>query len=357
MNLLRYLSEQNKGGTEIHVVSTKPVTDQLFAVPGVTIHRAGVWLYKMPVLKRFGLYVTFNLTSLWLLCRHRPGKVFYFETMSAWAACLYKKYINRTAALFIHFHEYTSPEEYRTGTILNRWLHWIEMKIFKLAKWVSHTNQDRKNLFINDTGSKAPLHVEVLENFPPRSWIRQNEVREREHTGIVRFVYVGALSLDTLFVKEWALFVRKFPGKYSWDIYSANCSPGVLEWIEQLHAPNIFFKGAVHYDAMPEILSKYAVGLVLYKGHIPNYIYNAPNKLFEYHACGLDTWFPDNMVGCIPYATVNTYPKITAMNFNRLDVASVEQALNRSGALYQPSSYYYEKRLPALTQLLLHDAT
>jgi hypothetical protein len=38
---------------------------------------------------------------------------------------------------------------------------------------------------------------------------------------------------------------------------------------------------------LPEELIKHDIGLVLYKGHIPNYVYNVPNKVFEYLDCGL----------------------------------------------------------------------
>ena len=66
---------------------------------------------------------------------------------------------------------------------------------------------------------------------------------------------------------------------------------------EQNKSHNINFRGAISQSDFPLIISQYQIGLVLYKGHIPNYIYNAPNKLFEYLACGLDVWYPICMKG------------------------------------------------------------
>ena len=54
------------------------------------------------------------------------------------------------------------------------------------------------------------------------------------------------------------------------------------------------FKGHINYDNLPTTLNKYQVGVILYKGHIPNYVYNAPNKLFEYLAAFLMFGIPNN---------------------------------------------------------------
>jgi len=44
----------------------------------------------------------------------------------------------------------------------------------------------------------------------------------------------------------------------------------------------------IDYYDLPKELVKYDTGLVLYKGHIPNYVYNVPNKVYEYLSCGLE---------------------------------------------------------------------
>ena len=74
------------------------------------------------------------------------------------------------------------------------------------------------------------------------------------------------------------------------------------------------------------------VGVVLYNGHIPNYIYNAPNKLFEYLACGLDVWFPDVMAGSMDYVNKNGFPKVLSIDFNNLNKFDLAAAIERQGS-------------------------
>lgn len=50
----------------------------------------------------------------------------------------------------------------------------------------------------------------------------------------------------------------------------------------------------INYSDLPGVIRAYDVGVILYNGHIANYVFNAPNKLFEYLACGLDVWSPSN---------------------------------------------------------------
>ena len=297
INLLRFLSKENTGKAAIHVISTNPAGRNLFQVPAVRLHRPARWSKPMSSIKRAWLYLAFNFGALWLLVRHRPSKVLYYETMSAFPAVWYKKLFNRSAALFVHYHEYTSPAEYASGSSLNRWLHRLELSVMPAMQWVSHTNRDRLNLFLNDIGGKSLVQTTVVENLPPASWKNVIDQHHHSRTNSIRTVYVGAFSLETLYVKEWASFVQQYPQKYSWDIYSDNYDAEAIVWIQQLNAANISFKGAVQYDELPATLASYDVGVILYKGHIPNYVYNAPNKLFEYLACELDVLFPDSMMG------------------------------------------------------------
>ena len=79
-----------------------------------------------------------------------------------------------------------------------------------------------------------------------------------------------------------------------------------------------------------------------------NYVYNAPNKLFEYLACGLDVWFPDVMTGSVPYVTELTYPKVIAVNFTELGKLQIHKFIDKNGFTYKASDFYYEKELQRL---------
>src|SRR5688500_1680497 len=129
MNLLRFLSKENKGSAIVHAVSTIPAGRPLFQLQGVALHRPAGWSKPMSARQRAWLYLAFNFGALWLLIRNRPSKVFYYETMSAFPAVWYKKLVNRSAALFVHYHEYTSPAEYASGSVLNRWLNQLELSV------------------------------------------------------------------------------------------------------------------------------------------------------------------------------------------------------------------------------------
>ena len=71
-------------------------------------------------------------------------------------------------------------------------------------------------------------------------------------------------------------------------------------------------------------------------------IYNAPNKLFEYLACGLDVWFPHLIKSSLPYATESSYPKVLPVNFDKLETYDLKVMIDRTGLEYKPSDYYCE---------------
>ncbi len=90
-------------------------------------------------------------------------------------------------------------------------------------------------------------------------------------------------------------------------------------------------KGYVPYELMPSILSNYDIGVILYKGVIPNHIYAVSNKLFEYWACGLDVWFSDKMTGSLQYSRTDFYPKLIPVNFDELDRFDLGCAISHTG--------------------------
>jgi hypothetical protein len=136
-----------------------------------------------------------------------------------------------------------------------------------------------------------------------------------------------------------------------------NISKEVLDFFNGIEGNNITFKGAVSYDELPSIFCQYKIGLVLYKGHIPNYIYNVPNKLFEYHVCGLDTWFPVSMKSAFAYQTTDTYPKIIAVDFTQLHTLDLFASVDRSGMQEQQRDFSCEAALAPLAATLLEQST
>jgi hypothetical protein len=352
INLLRLLGQTVSADSEIHLLTTG-VGDgrENIVIPGVIIHRLGKWKQGMARFSRILFYIKFVFDSFFKLLRFKPVLIMYYETVSAGAPYFYKKLIKPSCPIFIHYHEYTSPGEYESGMILTRWLHRLELSLYKKANWVSHTNEDRMRLFLQDTGQNAPTHFRVLPNHPPALWSGFSTKNPIVRTKPTAFVYVGALSMETLYVREMAEWIARQPDECYWNIYSDNLAPGVLSFFDELGASNIFFKGAVKYDDLPGILSKHSVGVILYKGHIPNYIYNVPNKLFEYYTCNLDTWFPQQMVSCLPLVTQETFPKILALDFLHLDRLSLQELLETKNYRYQKIEYTCENTYSELIHL------
>jgi hypothetical protein len=296
-------------------------------------------------------YGLFHVRTLLQLIKWRPDTVLYYETLSSFPAIFYKKFINRRASLFIHYHEYASPKEYREGMVLARWFHRLEKKIYPLAAGISHTNTERTALFKNDLEGIALPSLYVLPNYPPASWRsagRKRELAAGAGAAKIKIIYVGAISLDTMYTKELAQWVSQQGGRVLWDIYSDNFTPEARTFLESFDKNLIRFRKGVNYDTLPGILPAYDIGVILYNGHIPNYIYNAPNKLFEYMACGLDIWFPDVMLGCYPFKTTGTYPKTIAVDFSDLSHFDLPAALDHTGLRHNPSVYYAEDVLPEL---------
>jgi hypothetical protein len=293
-------------------------------------------------------YLAYYIRSTFELIRWRPDAVMYYETISSFPALFYRKYIRPQSSLFIHYHEYSSQKEYEQGMVLGRWLHKKEKRAYQLADWISHTNSDRIALFRDDLGNPdLPFHV--LPNYPPASWQPVN--KGRPVTGNpVKIVYVGALSLDTMYTREFAEWVNARSGQVIWDIYTDNITPGARHYLGSFGNGLIRLREGVNYYSLPDVLAAYDIGVILYKGHIPNYIYNAPNKLFEYMDCRLDTWFPEVMTGIHPYITTRTYPKVLALDFAGPGEWDLSSLIDRSGLTYAPAGYYAEQVFPELLQ-------
>jgi len=353
INLLRLLGQTASADSEVHVFTTDAGNGRdKIIIPGVMIHRLGKWKQGMAKFSRILFYLKFVFIAFLKLVRFKPVVIMYYETVSAGAAYFYKKLIKSSCPLFIHYHEYTSPAEYESGMILNRWLHRLEFSLYKKANWVSHTNEDRMRLFLQDTGKNAPTQPRILPNHPPSYWSDFSAERIMDSTKLIAFVYVGAMSMETLYVKEMAEWIARQPEQCYWDIYSDNLEPGVLKFFDKLRASNVFFKGAVKYDDLPGILKNYSVGVILYKGHIPNYIYNIPNKLYEYYVCNLDTWFPRQMSTCLSLVTKGSIPKVIPIDFLQLECLSLKELVNIQDCSYQKIEYACEKTYSELIRLI-----
>jgi len=269
---------------------------------------------------RFFKYLNFYISSFSKLISLRPSKVLYFETISAFPAIAYKL-LWRNINLMVHYHEYTTPKEFQTGMLLVKWNHFLELKNYSKFDWISHTNNKRLEFFkdYNKCITEGVCHI--MPNYPLLNWTyKENKFtsRSKSENQPIRFVYIGAISIEDTYILEIIQFVNNHPNKYNLEIFSLHFPYALNKLIYDLKSQNIKFSGPINYNDIPQVLSEKEVGLILYKGNTTNFIYNAPNKLFEYLACGLDVWFPKEMLGCYEYAS-NENPKVVMIDFLNIE--------------------------------------
>ncbi len=356
-NLIRLLELKNDS-KKIFVFTTHTNVDVLKEFDShsekTKIIHLGISGQKLGKIKRYSSYLFYYVGSLIYLILKRPAAIFYYETISSYPAYLYKRFFNSKVQLFIHYHEYTSPTEYINGTGLTRYFNLCEKYLYQRAKWVSHTNEYRMQKFIEDISPTKILNPKILPNYPPASWFK---IPRQKNTLPVKAVYVGALSINTMYVKEFAEWVLAQNGKIEWHIYSYNITTDTKIYLKSLESEQIVIKEGVNYDELPLLLKQYDIGIILYKGHIENYIYNAPNKLFEYLANGLDVWLPNNMKGSLSYVTNKVYPKVISVDFTQLDKFDFDEAINKEGYVISTNTYYCEQALAPIAEALLIKST
>ena len=353
MNLLNSFGTFREGGSFV-VLSThstrKAVSNFEPGNKKIKIIRLGKTGSALPVVIRYLNYIYFYASSLLLLMLYKPAAILYYETLSSYPVYLYKKYFSRRVPLFIHYHEYTSASEYQTGMKLVSFFHSKEKKLYPKADWISHTNEGRLACFLVDEKLADRHNTYVLPNYPPKSWNHKPAFTE---DCPLKIVYAGALSTDTMYTEVFANWVHSQNGKVVWDIYSNNVTDEAISFLKKMNSGFIRLLNGVDYAGLGKILPLYRTGVILYNGHIPNYVLNAPNKLFEYLACGLDVWFPDAMTGCLPYCTSKTYPIVMPLDFQNEDSFHIDTLTKREGYTYKPSSYFYENIYPVLIQKIM----
>lgn len=339
---------------------------------------------------RLCLFAGFPLFVLGQLVFFRPDVLLYFEPHSSFPAFLYLL-LNRRCRLFIHYHEFRDQEEYRQpGNRLIALYHWFEKRwLYRRAVWISQTNDDRVRMFLEDYPDVDASKMRSLPNLPPKKWISAAKLRQpddcpedvsatleagqqafktamppnsrhatQQHPANgspLRLVYVGAISHRDTLIKplvEW--ICRRDQGDVLLDLFAGNIDSDTRHYLEGLCDPRIrFVPEGIDYDQLPDVLPRYDVGLILYRGNTRNYVYNAPNKLFEYLACGLDVWFPPTMLGVKPFARSDMFPQVIEVDFVRLDDMPVSQLLVRSELMFESFDLRCEDVLSELKEAIM----
>lgn len=336
-NLIEYAS--SSADVDVAVYSTHNQRGRPeYTHPNVTVWRPQKSTAKHRVLQR----LKWHLDVARDLARHEPDAVLYVEPHSALAPYLYYKWFRGKAQLFLHHHEYYSPEDYRhpsNKTI--RFFHRLETNyLFPRANWISQTNPKRLELFSADHPTVAHNKLQVLQNLPPANWskVSNHAWNDAGRKGPLKLVYVGSVSLTDTHIEAVIRWVKQKPQQdVSLDVYAYQVDVQTAEYLKNNSGPNIrFHSEGIAYSDIPDMLSYYHVGLILYKGNTVNFQHNATNKLFEYLACGLDVWYADGLKGVEPYRTSGTYPQVLRVCFQSLANEATSPNFDRNRLLHQP---------------------
>jgi hypothetical protein len=330
LNLIRYLESTGRWKISVHTTGAGKRRKRLVATKAL-IHRTGS-LTEGSRLSRALRYIQFHLSTTLRLLRDEPDVVLYYETASS-LPVIPLRLKKSNLSVFVHYHEYTSPAHLRDpGMRATRAIQPLEMRrLLRRANWISHTNQDRLDLFFRDYPMANKDAGRLLPNLPPAVWSHGEPAKWPRNGEPLRFVYVGSLSVNDTYIKEVLAWMKELPkGSVSLDIYAYNADEAARALLgENADAFVRFFPEGVEYQDLPEILRQYHVGLILYKAASLNYRFNASNKLFEYLTCGLDVLFPSTMLGVKPFASASTAPRVIEVDFESGTFPTLEAIANR----------------------------
>jgi hypothetical protein len=289
--------------------------------PNTKIYRIGT-ISTNPFI-RFTSYVWFNLLSSFVLLLNRFDEITVFETISIFPLWLVSKTSKRKKG-HIHYHEYISqPERIESSTYM-KILFKIEDHLLKKYS-CSQTNVDRKQLFLQDKPFLKSEMVEVRPNMPPKSWwTKYGQFKKKRTDEKIKLLYLGAFDNQTMYVKEVLDWVTANKEQLELTIISQQLGDQTKDLIATYGTTAIKVIKPIDYYELPKELVKYHVGLVLYKGHIPNYVYNVPNKVFEYLACGLDVLTSNQLTSTIELKN----EKIIAVDFSKLNKIVLQEYLD-----------------------------
>ncbi len=321
MNFIFDTLEENPS-KNILIFTTKNITS--YATPyfsNTKIYRFGT-ISSNPI-KRYASYIWFNLMSSVLLLINKVDKITVFETLSIFPLWMVSKIFKRKEC-HIHFHEYMSKHERIASSVYMKFLFNLEDQLLKKYQ-CSQTNEDRKRLFLIDKSFLKSEMVEVRPNMPPRSWWKQyGQFKKKCSDTLIKLLYLGACDNQTMYVKELLDWVNVNQGKIELTIISQQLDIQTRELIDFYNTPAIKLLEPIDYYELPKELIKYDVGLVLYKGHTPNFVYNVPNKVHEYLSCGLQVVVDQNLI-----STINLGIKqIHVVDYNNLNLDSIVNNLS-----------------------------
>lgn len=284
---------------------------------------------------RIGGYLAWHIRAAAEIAAWKPDALLSVEPHSALAAWIYYRFFRGNASLFIHHHEYYAPADFvRPGMRLLRATTELEREyLFARARWVSETNAERLRLLLEWNSRIAPAAGRVWPNYPPSEWVaRAGGTHPRGEETPTRFIYLGSASFEDTYIREAVEWVARRPASCALHVAGDNIAGDVRDWLRMRAYSNVTFDfSGVDYDELPRLLSRFDVGLVLYRGNTLNFIHNVPNKAVEYLASGLEVWYPREMKSMTRFRDENGSEPVREMDFRALPEIVPDPLPARSG--------------------------
>lgn len=161
-----------------------------------------------------------------------------------------------------------------------------------------------------------------MPNYPPACWAARARRVRAVRSGVVRLVYVGAVSLHDTYIREVVCWVKSHTAdQVTLDLFVHSMDDRTAEFLQAEQCAGVrVVSGGVPYDSLPEILAEFDVGLIIYRCTTTNYVYNAPNKLFEYLVCGLGVLYPQQMLGVATCPQTVLNPRVRSVCYEQIDM-------------------------------------
>ena len=291
-----------------------------------THHRGGDWFVNTisevlrigkcygSVINRYLCYLQFAIIGFWKFLKFKPNAIMIYESYSVLPVFLYSLICPKVKLLF-HYHEFESQEEKQCASAYSKFLYFLEKRLLTKAIWVSQTNLERKFKFQSLFPQMNEKQLRVFPNYPSENWVVKGKNRKNEDPDIVKFIHVGSLGIETTFVREFIEWIQMQNGRATLTVISQNLEQAVIDLISQNHWVTLIRD--IPYQELPEMIVEHHVGVVLYKGHVPNFVYNVPNKVNEYFACGLNVWYSDVLISTHKFAKENPQYPLYSVDFSK----------------------------------------
>ncbi len=321
INTLELLARE--AGWEVRAWSSRNLRDSSeWSSPRVHVERPALNAPGALLPFRITGYLNWHFPTARDIARWKPHVVMSVEPHSALATWMYYRMFSGGARLFIHHHEYYAAADFSSeGMRLLRATRKLERNdLWRRAEWISQTNVHRLRLLRESTPAISEHVGHVYPNYPPLEWgNRAKRARRPRDDSRIRFLYLGSASLEDAFIAEAAEWIASRPDETSLHVVGNNIASDVWAKLRSLGASNITLDdNGWNYDAIPEHLADFDIGLILYRGNTQNFIYNVPNKAIEYLAGELEVWYPREMRGLADFHASHPDLRMREMNFSGL---------------------------------------